>query len=57
MRPPPGTIHHRHHIRSPPTPGTGATKVSFAVHLLRRDFIRQLNDGMQARVRLDDTIP
>ena len=36
MRLPAGAIHHRHAVRSPPTPGTGSTEENPAVHVLRR---------------------
>ena len=35
MRLPAGAIHHRHAVRSPPTPGTGSTEENSAVHVLR----------------------
>ena len=36
MRLPPCAIHHRHAVRSPPTPGPGSTEETPAVHVLRR---------------------
>ena len=36
MRLLPGAIHHRHAVRSPPTPGTGPTEENHAVYVLRR---------------------
>ena len=36
MQLPAGAIHHRHAVRSPPTPGTGSTEENPAVHVVRR---------------------